>query len=670
VIVLWLVWVAVALGADSGPLDSWRFAVGDDPEWADPSFDDSAWEAVDPAQAWPDGASVTWARTEIVAEPTDDTVVVVQWIRDSWELYIDGVRVCGEGSLPPEPAFGPLWPVATVCPVGAALDDGRAVLALRTWGSPHGKPGWRVWPNYGPSHDVGLGLDDWWFHKGRAPFMEVAIAVVVLFAGLLHLQLWWRRRERSEYLWFGLATVSFGLSVVVEMGNNATGVFDYWPHLARTPQLLKALAVSGITVFVFRILDRTMPVWMKGLVAVVLALATALVASVYYEPVYAFVSKAWLLGVVAGALSLVGFVVVDAWRGNADARTLALGLLTLFACGVFDATSSLFDLRFQATAQYGFLFAAGSMALTLSNRFARAYADLDALNAELELKVATRNAELEERGAELQERNAEIEARNTELLATQTHLVQAEKMAALGTVVAGVAHELRDPVNFMATGVVPLRRDAAKVLSRIPAEALDRKGQRVVQRVDKLLDAVENGAGRIVAIVESLRSFSRQDDADAVEADLHEGLDATLVLLEGRRKGAEVEVTRDYADLPRVRCHATQLEQVWMNLLVNAIQASESGDTITVSTRRDAQYVTVAIADTGCGIPEELRERIFDPFFTTKDVGEGTGLGLSILHGIVRNHAGTITVESEVGEGTAFTVRLPIDPKSGNEDPA
>jgi signal transduction histidine kinase len=272
----------------------------------------------------------------------------------------------------------------------------------------------------------------------------------------------------------------------------------------------------------------------------------------------------------------------------------------------------------------------------------------ESLTIDLEREVARRTEDLERSNREL--RDALIQLRRA-----QAELVRSEKMASIGQLVAGIAHEINNPVNAIANTVSPLEEtvQAAVTGSGAAKEA-------AVTDLGEMLRVIQRGARRTKEIVQALHNYARGDDDRLVEVDLHRGLDDSLDLLRHHLKGLEVE--RAYGATGRVRGFAGQLHQVFMNLLTNAAQAirlSGKGGKIRVTTSDRGQSVIIAIADDGPGIPDHLLARIFDPFFTTKDVGEGSGLGLSIVHGIVERHNGSISVASEVGKGTTFTVVLP-----------
>jgi len=259
----------------------------------------------------------------------------------------------------------------------------------------------------------------------------------------------------------------------------------------------------------------------------------------------------------------------------------------------------------------------------------------------------------------------ELEAKNRQISETQAQLVQSEKMAALGNLVAGVAHELNTPIGAVASNADVARRALEVVREGINmpevAAALE-KSPRVVRAVGILEESTKvtrDASERVARIVKSLRNFARLDEAERKKVDLHEGLDSTLTLLRHELKNG-IEVVKDYGKVPEVDCFPNQLNQVFMNILVNACHAIEEKGKITIRTSVDDKYAVIAITDTGKGIKPEHLSKVFDPGFTTKGVGVGTGLGLSISFRIVQDHAGTITAESEVGKGTTFTLRLPI----------
>lgn len=299
-------------------------------------------------------------------------------------------------------------------------------------------------------------------------------------------------------------------------------------------------------------------------------------------------------------------------------------------------------------------------------------------------------AALKDSEAQLRRQAQALEQTLLELQHTQTQLVQSEKMSSLGQLVAGIAHEINNPVNFIygnvnhASDYIQAVMDLLDTYQREypnPTLAL----QDEIEEIDldflredlpKLLGSLKVGADRIRGIVSSLRTFSRLDEAEVKSVNIHEGIDSTLMILQNRLKAKpgqpEIRVVKEYGSIPLIECHAGQLNQVFMNILANAIDALEEwmdtgqieprSPTICIRTEATAgDRVGIHISDNGPGMPELTRQRLFDPFFTTKPTGKGTGLGLSISHQIVvEKHQGTLECHSSPGQGTEFIIALPI----------
>jgi signal transduction histidine kinase len=258
------------------------------------------------------------------------------------------------------------------------------------------------------------------------------------------------------------------------------------------------------------------------------------------------------------------------------------------------------------------------------------------------------------RTADLARKNRELAEALDKLTRAQEQLVRSEKLASIGQLVAGIAHEINNPVNAIVNTVGPLEEAIADIDCTDPAA----RGE-AARDVREMVRVVRRGAQRTKAIVTALHNYSRTDDESVVDFDVDRSIDDSLELLRHLLK--DKTVAKHYGDVGRVRGHAGQVNQVFMNLLTNAAQAVSGKDdaTITIETAGDASTVEVKIKDNGQGIPPDILPRIWDPFFTTKDVGEGTGLGLSIVHELVERHGGTIECETKLGTGTTFTVKLP-----------
>lgn len=276
--------------------------------------------------------------------------------------------------------------------------------------------------------------------------------------------------------------------------------------------------------------------------------------------------------------------------------------------------------------------------------------------------------------------NEKLAKANEDLKFAQLQVIQSEKMASLGQLTAGVAHEINNPINFVYAGVSTLKSILNSYMEIVAEyETLDqqkdtqkiqevlRKIRQMKQNLDydelkkdiaDIVEDISEGATRTAEIVKGLRNFSRLDEEHMKMANINECLESTLVILSGQFKD-HIAVVKDYDEnLPSINCYPGQLNQVFLNILNNARQAITNRGEIRIKTLNKEGSIQVKIQDTGVGIPKELKDRIFEPFFTTKEVGEGTGLGLSISYGIIEKHKGKIHVESELGKGTEFTIEL------------
>ncbi|UEP52420.1 histidine kinase [Burkholderia ambifaria] len=267
---------------------------------------------------------------------------------------------------------------------------------------------------------------------------------------------------------------------------------------------------------------------------------------------------------------------------------------------------------------------------------------------------------------------------------THVQLLQSEKLASIGQLAAGVAHEINNPVGFISANLNTLKTWVRSLLDVIAAheaalpqlepaqrDALAAMGRAadldyVRDEIATLIDESIDGALRVRRIVQDLRDFSRPGSGEWCVADIHAGLESTLNVVHNELK-YKADIVREYGDVPHVECLPSQLNQVFMNLLVNAAHAIPERGVITIRTSSDDEQVSIAISDTGAGMTPDIVRRIFDPFFTTKPVGQGTGLGLSVSHGIVERHRGAIDVTSAPGRGTTFRIRLPIRRANASE---
>jgi len=300
--------------------------------------------------------------------------------------------------------------------------------------------------------------------------------------------------------------------------------------------------------------------------------------------------------------------------------------------------------------------------------------DLTSINSELTDEIMNRI----KFQAELLERNTQIEEANRKLADAQNQLIQQEKMASLGQLAAGVAHEINNPIGFINSNLSMLDKYAERIFrilnlfdtiaDSLTDPALGSEIARIKQEtryaslksnITSVIEESREGVDRVKRIVQDLKDFSRVDEAEWQWANLHDGIDSTLNIAWNEIK-YKATVHKEYGNIPLVECVPFQINQVVMNLLVNAAQAIKDSGEIFIRTRQSNNNVIIEIQDTGSGIPPNIISKIFDPFFTTKEVGKGTGLGLSLSYGIINKHGGDLKVTSIVGQGTTFTITLPI----------
>jgi signal transduction histidine kinase len=671
----------------------WRFRSGDDPAWARPDHDDSGWETslshLTYGEAFPgEWKGVAWLRTTIDVAPDMLGRQLAIWVRThgASEIYLDGELIDRIGrieagvAVQPEPLFmfnGP--------PIILELErSGTHVLAIR-----HATQHMEMIERAGMFGGVRLLVGDyerssiargrWLLHfNGVHEFFIGASMVLVT----LHLLIFLFMKRGLENLYFAMASLAVAgialFSRVPEMTSTVGGAF-------RVLAIFKIclIATAPLTIaYYHQALIGHLPRAYWPIAGTITALVAASAFTIPIRWVYIAVCLALLepVRVLVGAVRQkkpdVWIIVIGGGLSIASAIAQMLPLATGRAT---DEPSGIY--------LYGFLALQVSMSVYLARRFARMNADVEAqlvrvkalseLTLEQERKSkeeAIERERLEAENARNEVRLEEAARREEVLLAlqeahdslkqTQAKLIQSEKMASLGQLVAGVAHEINTPVGAIHS----MRDSLSKAVDKLEREiaASDPKILEVPAVAKTLgiiadgLRVIDSGSTRVAGIVKRLRTFARLDEAEVQLADLHAGLEDTLALLHHEiKKGIEVE--RRFGALPQVRCFPGQLNQVFLNILVNAIQAMDGRGKITLTTEPKGADVEIRIQDTGPGIAPEHLPRIFDPGFTTKGVGVGTGLGLSICYSIVRDHGGEIRAESELGKGATFIVRIPIE---------
>ncbi|MBC8042712.1 MAG: PAS domain-containing protein [Rhizobacter sp.] len=289
-------------------------------------------------------------------------------------------------------------------------------------------------------------------------------------------------------------------------------------------------------------------------------------------------------------------------------------------------------------------------------------------------------------GEEMRRLNNDLQEKIKQIQETQAYLIQTEKMSSLGQMVAGIAHELNTPIGYTSNNIAMIQErfvtmssalskalqaqemiysdqleQALGVIEEVRAQISQDQLQNMITRSDRLFAGVRSGLDQMTSLVRGMRNFSRLDEADMKKADIHEGLKNSILMVGHLLKDSGVQISTHYGNLPPVDCFPAQLNQVFLNLITNAIQAVEQKQQgeVSIWTSLEDHFAVVRITDNGPGIPKHVQPKIFDPFFTTKPVGQGTGLGLSICYDIMKRHGGTLTFETEENVGTSFIVRVP-----------
>jgi signal transduction histidine kinase len=466
--------------------------------------------------------------------------------------------------------------------------------------------------------------------------------------------------------------------------------------------ILPSLAGLAAMVFakVFLQTATTVPILNRILTVLigVFCVAIALVFAGKYQPAFGLMQ----LNTIVGSLFVLFVSIVCYRKGNRTAMFFFIGWSVLLVGAV------IFVLKDFAVLPYNNITASILEVGTAAEVVLLSFALADKINVfrkekeesqaqamealqENERIVREQNVILEgkvtERTYELKLANDDLSHAMKELKEAETQLVESEKMASLGQLTAGIAHEINNPINFVTSNVKPLNRDVKMLLETVAAMeelaldggiSIDERKKRIAsyktdidydylkEEIDQLLSGIGEGASRTAEIVKGLRVFSRLDEDDLKKADMNEGLDSTLTIT-NNLLGAHIKIEKHYSNLPLIECYPGKLNQVFLNIISNGVYAikKQFGDTdgglLTISTSHDEDNVLIKIADNGTGMDENTKKKLFEPFFTTKDVGEGTGLGMSIAYNTITKHFGQIQVNTELGKGTEFILILPIN---------
>jgi len=673
----------------------WRYQPGNNPRWAEPAYDDSGWETVStlllrdnlPEGGWPGQG---WFRlrlevdSNVVGRPLRFTVNHL----GASEVYLDGNLKWVFGKVGAAAETEESLPGAVAFPKYVVFNrPGPHTLAVRYSNfHPDLIPESREPPGFLITvENADAGNGEWIANRIRRLRMQAGFSAIALAFAILHVGLFIsypKARENLHYAFFafGIAALSY-IPAHIE-GSIYTGQVVHRLWLTRVFAFITI--VAGLR-FLYGLFAGRLPVqfWIfAGLGGISLIAAP----NIHLDYFFYFI--------VLGMAEMLRIIALAVWRKKSGAWIIGCGFVGFILLTSYSMVPELqiaqnIVRHYQDPFFFGTLFLVLSMSFYLARSFARTSKNLEAKLVEvqelsartiaqeraakqqemerrlLETELAHRAKELEE-ARKLAQALRELEQTNRELRETQAQLVQSEKMAALGQLVAGITHEFNTPLGAANSMHNTLIRAIDKLRTEIRTGCREECSARVkLARVEQVIDEANKiiGAGhqRISEMVGRLKSFARLDEAELQLTDIHEGLGDTLAVLNHELTERAIRVEADFGDVPVIAVFPGQLNQVFLHVLQNAIQASANGGEILVTTRLQAGCIQVAIRDSGTGIEPETLAHLFEPGFSARDRRVGMGMGLAISYQIIQAHRGAITAESALGEGTTITLSLPTD---------
>ncbi|MFC1715634.1 ATP-binding protein [Candidatus Poribacteria bacterium] len=643
----------------------WRYYPGDSLDWADPEFDDSSWEIVDPRLrpeqfSKIDWQGIGWFRTHIdlPSSVLGKPLGLLLEQAGASEVYIDGELFCRFDKAGAQREGETDWVIG---PVHVSFHDKPDhVIAIRYSNSAAEK-----FYRAGFMAGFGFSLADLSLineirinEMARDRMIQGIFSALPFAFGLLHLLLFLFFRRTVENLYFAIAMFLTATSTFLDYQSSLAEHISRLLFYIRFHRLVGFLLVIFILRFMYSLFYKKLPrqFWLFSAVLI----ATGVLAVYGPERYYAYLN---IVSLVALA-EIFRVNVVAIYKKTDGAWIIFVGFVIQLVFALYDMLMDLkvFGPVYNIQNAY-FLGTFGvivCMSVYLARDFARTRKNLEIYSEELEERVA-------ERTQSLAEKNEELQTTLRKLTETQTQLVQSGKMAALGNLVAGIAHEVNNPVSAVASASDVLDRGFTRIREILQSAKStdnledDSQLSTTLSLLNRNNQVISTGSRRVAEIVQKLKDFAGLDEAHFRRVDIHEGIDSTLTLIH-HELGDNIEIQKEYGELPRIDCYPNELNQVFMNLLVNAAHAIEGKGVITIKTCSDERNVYVQIIDTGTGILPENLDAIFDPGFTTKGGGVGVGLGLSISRNIVeKQHRGEIRVDSEIGKGTTFTIVLSVE---------
>jgi signal transduction histidine kinase len=652
----------------------WKVMPGDDPAWSLPSFDDSDWPEIPTMslsrQLPKDWDGIGWyrKRIKVAADLRGQTLTFYLHHPGASELYLNGEFIGGFGVVGEKADTETRFHAAAIRPMVATLSDDQVQTVAIRYSNHAMRAVSRYGDHYGPHLTVsGYEPDsDLVMHRARVHARRKGLFTgLPAMIALIHLLLFAFYPAARQNFHYAVLCASFAVLNYFVWDMQFKPGEEETIRLALQIKLLTVVCTLASLRFIYSIFYDKVPrqFWVFIGAGLVL-MATSTLTHIAWVNVFTLVGLAEMLRAVVTAIV----------KKKPGAWIVGVGSAVFTACIAIQMLQGIGVLRYFAEAiyTYGLLALLVSMSIYLAREFARTSIrlerrlnqvralslDLKSANTQLTDYSRTLEEKVELRTREVSQKNTELENLLKELRDTQEQLIMQEKMASLGNLVAGVAHEINNPI-----GAVHAAADVnARCIERIDRVAKDYRAD-FGQAVELLRDnnrVTREASARIASIVKSLKSFARLDEATFQLVDVDELIDTTVTLLR-HELGTRIVMDRIYGEIPRIGCYPHELNQAFMNILTNAVQAIEGEGTIQVVSSLKNGKVVITFSDTGSGMPEAVLHQMFDPGLTTKGVGVGTGLGMSITYNIIKKHRGDLDVRSKPGEGTVVTVTLPTE---------
>lgn len=655
-------------------IDGWLYRWGDppinktgNPRWVDEDTD-SLWNELDPDNFLQSNQSgdFLWYKIKLPDKGWTNPAIYIPAFILAGQVYLDGKLIYQAGDLVPVERNKFSGVKSHLIPLNEKYRN--KTLMLRIF-SDKGEIGIDA-----TSAPVMIGNENNLFTRLiRENIDSIIIGFVFLFIGLFSFFIFLKRFKKRNYLLsnFGFFSLCAGLFYIS---------FDQTGSLFLEPPFLRyyigflsyLLFPVGLFAFLEKLIGKNIiirRIWQLHLAYAIIALVLD-VFNIVLIPEQRFYYSIFFLGTILITLIIS---IREAFAGNKEVRIFITAFAIYGITGLHDILIGIEVLpKWYWLSQWGAVIFVLTLGYIVERRFAQANAKLEEYSKELEIKTRKLDKysqvleqKVAERTQDLSAKNRELEITLKQLKEMQHQLIMQEKMASLGNLVAGVAHEVNNPIGAVKSSAHVLTRCIDKIhhaltnSKSIEEIRNDDQFQKALSMLRENNQIINTASARVSEIVLSLKNFARLDEADLQKADIHEGIDTTLTLVEHALKN-RIEVIKDYGDIPKINCYPNQLNQVFMNLLVNAAHAIEGKGFIKIKTSSNQDKVEIEVSDNGRGIASKNLEKIFDPGYTTKSRGVGTGLGLSISYNIIQKHNGEIEVESEEGKGTTFTIVLPV----------